>query len=155
MSILRYSRKSVTEGFSEAPVLFPGFPGAMSGTRAAELWGKSCKMVNHPPAPPKSASMLGRHRNQREMGQRSPHETPGTLPPWQKSPPLGYTARWGVLPTPSCHSSPKTRSYHKHNARTGYAQARGEIQGRASWEERGATRWGSMKKDKREERYVG
>lgn len=103
MSIFRYSRKSVTEGFSEAPVLFPGFPGAMSGTRAAKLWGKSCKMVNHAPAPPKSTCMLGRHRNQGEMGQRSPpcdswdSATMGEIPP-----------TCGVPATLACHSSPKT-----------------------------------------------
>lgn len=39
-----------------------------------------------------------------------------------------------------------TCSCPKHSARTGYdAQARSEIQGRTSWEERGATRWESMK----------
>lgn len=137
-------------------MLFPGFPGAMSGTRAAKLWGKSCKMVNHPLAPPKSAGMLRRHRNQRVMGQRSPHATPGTLLPWEKSPPLGYRAGWGVPPTLSCHSSPKT---HVPAPNTVPGQATMPRQGVKSREglagrKGGAIRWGSMKKDKGEERYA-
>lgn len=157
MSILRYSRKSVTEGFSEAPVLFPGFPGAMPGTRAAKLWRKSCKMVNHPPAPPKSAGMFSRHRNRREMGQRSPPCSSCDTATMREIPPTWIQGRMGHAPHTVLSFFPQnTCSCPKHSARTGYdAQAKGEIQGGASWEESGATRWGSMKKGKGEEGYVG
>lgn len=131
MSILRYSRKSVTEGFSEAPVLFPGFPGAMSGTRAAKLWGKSCKMVNHPPAPPKSASTLSCHRNRREMGQRSPPCDSWDTATMGEIPPTWVHGRMGCAPHAVLSFFPQnTCSWPKHSARTGCdAQARGEIQG--------------------------
>lgn len=152
MSILRYSRKSVTEGSSEAPVLFPGFPGAMSG------WGPGLQssggrvarwLITHRPlqSPPASSVVT---ETEVGRGKGLLGVSPGTPPPWENSPPLGYGGTMGCAPHAILSSSPQSACScpnmvpghavmprHGVRSREGLAGAQG-----ASREEREATRWG-------------